>query len=476
MAGQGSVNYTISARDASSGTIKRINKSLDGLKKTAASMSNDVKRAGKSIAVVAGAVSYFTVTAIKEAAADQASQAQLIAALKARGVATDNLTSSIDNAIAAGQQLGFTDDQVRSSLEAATRFTKDFSKAQRISEIAQQVSRITGQDLATATLNVGKAYRGTGARLLMSLGITKKGIKGQEALAAIFSKTKGATEAYSKTTAGAFSVVQIKAKELQEQFGAAFLPAVGDFFRALAPELDKFSRWLATKTPDIQRFANDFTQKIIAKIPGFFALIREKAPAALKKIGEFVDRITSIGDSAKGLLGPNGDITLLISGIGAAFGGLSGVIAANLTAGGMDPLQAYFTAIVAKGVMEGVIAGLLKEAVVQAIASFGLKMAAASAAGSAGAALGGANGVVGIAATTLGVSIGAVAAGLGIFAAALGLQSALNTSAEDKANYRFTGMPNRMQFPDISLDVTIGQESVDTAVRRSWGSGVPRNQ
>jgi hypothetical protein len=103
-------------------------------------------------------------------------------------------------------------------------------------------------------------------------------------------------------------------------------------------------------------------------------------------------------------------------------------------------------------------------------------MAAASAAGSAGAALGGANGVVGIAATTLGVSIGAVAAGLGIFAAALGLQSALNTSPESKANYRFTGTLNRMQFPDISLDVTIGQESVDTAVRRSWGSGVPRNQ
>lgn len=480
MAGQGSVNYTISARDAASGTIKKVNLALKGVSATAKSIGNDLRRAAKGIGVAAAAVSYFTTTAIKEAAQDEAQQAQLLAALKARGIATDNLTTSIDRAIAAGQQLGFTDQEVRASLEGATRFTNNFAKAQKISIIAQQVARTTGQDLATATLNVGKAYRGSGSRLLVALGITKKGIKGQEALAAILRKTSGASEAYSKTTAGAFSIVQIKAQELKEQFGAIFLPAVGDFFRALAPELDKFSRWLAGKAPELKRFASDFTQQIIAKIPSFFAAIRQKAPIALETIKKIVGEISGLGDSAKKLLGPNGDITLLISGIGYAFGGLSGTIAANLIAKGVDPLQAYFVSVVAKGVMAGVIEGLGKELVIKAIAAFGTKMAAASAAGAAisgATSAGSAAAAAGsIAATSAAVTAGAIATGMSVFFAALGFQSLLNTSAEDKANYRFTGTLNRMQFPDIKLDVNIGQESVDAAVDRSWGRYSPRNQ
>ena len=221
----GQAVFAIIAKDAASKVMKNVGRSFGGMKSAGEKAFAAIKVAAVAAAAALVAMGIASVNA---AIQDEASSTRLLSALKARGFAQKNLTEEINKSIAAGQNLGFTDDEVRASLENATRFTKDFAKAQKIAQIAQQVSRTTGQDLATATLNVGKAYKGTGSRLLASLGITKKGIKGQEVLNAITGKTRGAAEAYSKTTAGRFATAQIKLNEAFEKLGYKFLPVINE--------------------------------------------------------------------------------------------------------------------------------------------------------------------------------------------------------------------------------------------------------
>ena len=219
------VNATISARDAASKNIKKVNSALGTLGKTASSIGADFRRVALGIAGVAAGVTAFTVSAIKAAASDEAATAKLTAALKARGFATEAVRLAVEKQILAGQKLAFTDDEVRASIEASTRFTKNYTTAQKIQSVAMELARSTGMDLATATLQVGKAFQGNGGKLLKTLGITGKVVKGQAALNAILAKTKGSAAAYADTLEGSFSVVSIQAGELKEQFGAAFLPA-----------------------------------------------------------------------------------------------------------------------------------------------------------------------------------------------------------------------------------------------------------
>jgi hypothetical protein len=364
------LNATISARDAASKNIKRVNSALSGLGNTAKQVGADFRKVALVTAGLAAGAAAFTASAIKDAAADQAAQAKLLAALKARGLATDSVTAAIDAQIAAAAKLGFTDDEVRASVEASTRFTKNYAVAQKMQTVAMDLARSTGMSLEEATLAVGKAYQGTGGKLLKNLGITAKGVKGTAALNAILAKTKGSAEAYGNTAEGAFAALSIQAAELKESFGEAFLPAVTKLFKGLQPFLDRFSNYIKAATPTIEKWSTELVDKLLAKLPGWIAAAEEKFPSLLRQIGKFVDDIKGVGKSADGLLGPGGSITLLVTGIGAAFGGLRGAIATNLLKGGVDPIKAYFISTVGAGVLQGVIDGMTKSLTAAAVTKF----------------------------------------------------------------------------------------------------------
>jgi len=227
----GYATFTIAAKDAASGVMGKIGNSMGKLKSVA---STAFKALAAGAAAAATAIAGLAVAAIKGAIEDEQSTAKLNAALKARGIATAGLTAEIDKATKAGQAMGFTDNEVRASLEGATRFTKDFAKAQEISRIAQDVARATGTDLATATINVGKAYSGAGGRLLKTLGITEKGIKGNAALAAITGKVDGASSAYAETISGKMAIAQEAFSDQMDNLGARLLPGVSNALTFLA--------------------------------------------------------------------------------------------------------------------------------------------------------------------------------------------------------------------------------------------------
>ena len=369
-AGERSVNFSIVAKDAASRVLKNINKNLTGTRGIAATVGADLKKAALGVAGLASGIAYFTARAIQGAASDQASTAKLMATLKARKFATAEVTAAIDKQIAAGQKLGFTDDEVRGSVEASTRFTKKYSVAQKIQTTAMDLARSTGMTLEEATLAVGKAYQGTGGKLLKNLGITKQGIKGQEAMNAILNKTRGSALAYSKTTQGAFDALVIGASELKESFGNAFRDAITKLFIGLQPFLDRFSNYIKAATPAIQKFTDKLVTKFLAKLPGWIAAAEEKLPSLFRQFGDFVDGIKDLGKTADNILGPGGAIRVAITGISAAFGGLRGAIATNLLASGVDPIKSYFIATASSGILDGIIKGMTQALTTAAVTKF----------------------------------------------------------------------------------------------------------
>lgn len=452
------VNATISARDAASKNIKTVNKSLGALGNTASSIGADFKKVALGIAGVAAGVGAFTVSAIKAAAADEAATAKLNAALKARGFATESVLAAVEKQILAGQKLAFTDDEVRASIEASTRFTKSYSEATKIQNAAMELSRSTGMELADATFQVGKAFQGSGGKLFKTLGITGKVVKGQAALNAILGKTKGSAAAYADTLEGSFSVVSMQAGELKEQFGAAFLPAVTRLFKGLAPYMDRFSGIISALTPKLQRFADQLVTKILDKLPMLMGQFEAEFPKAIIKVEQFVDKIGAIGKGADDLLGPGGSITLLVTGIGAAFGGLKGAIAANLLKDGMDPFTALVVSNILAQIPLALATAITNQIVAGAVAKFGVAMAAASTgSAAAGAALsGGAAAVAGFG--------GAAVAG----AAALPLGLALGLKALGVDKLAVSGVPSSFgPNGPITNNIYIGTGKVDKVITDS---------
>jgi hypothetical protein len=452
------VNATISARDAASKNIKTVNKALGTLGKTASNIGADFKKVALGIVGVAAGISAFTASAIKDAAADEAATAKLNAALKARGFASEKVAAAVERQIKLGQDLAFTDDEVRASVEASTRFTKKYSEAQKIQSVAMELARSTGMDLATATVQVGKAFQGNGGKLLKTLGINAKMIKGQDALNAILKKTKGSAAAYGNSVQGSFSVLSIKAQELKEQFGGAFLPAVTKLFKGLAPYMDRFTSLIAANTPKLQRWADIIVNKILDKLPSLFAQFESEVPKALITIEKFVDKISSIGKGADDLLGPGGSITLLVSGIGAAFGGLKGAITANLLKDGMDPFTALVVANILAQIPLALATAITNQIVAGAVTKFGVAMATASTgSAAAGAALSaGAGAVAGFG--------GAAVAG----AAALPFGLALGLKALGVNQLAVSGVPSSWgPNGPMTNNIYIGTGKVDTVVTDS---------
>lgn len=222
------VNATISARDAASGNIGKVNKSLSALK------------IGFGAAAAAGAIlAKVALDAVKAAVDDEMSNARLNAALKARGFLTDGLSRAIKRQTLEMAALGITDDEVRAGIEAGSRFFKDQETILRANAVAADVAAVTGASLAEVIQTIGKATQGQ-TRGLRALGVqTAKGATTQEILTAISAKYGGVAKEIANTTGGKFLSAQVALNEKMEDFGYRLLPAVNaalDFFtQTVAP-------------------------------------------------------------------------------------------------------------------------------------------------------------------------------------------------------------------------------------------------
>lgn len=211
------VNATISARDAASGNINKVNKSLKALQ---------IGFAAAGIA--AAALAKFAFDAVKAAAEDEMSNARLNAALKARGFLTEDLAKKVKQQTAAMAALGITDDEVRAGIEVGSRFFADQTTILQANTVAADVAAVTGQSLADVITTIGKGAQGQ-LKGLRALGVqVNKGATTQEILTAISAKYSGIASEIANTTGGKFLTAQVNINEKMEEFGYTLLPAVNE--------------------------------------------------------------------------------------------------------------------------------------------------------------------------------------------------------------------------------------------------------
>jgi hypothetical protein len=163
------------------------------------------------------------------AAEDEKGQKQLALSIRASTKATDAQIASVEDYIDVTQRaVGVADDELRPAYARIIRSTRDFDKAQKLLNIALNVSAGTGKPLKVVTEALAKAYDGNFLALgKLGLGYDKAKLKGME-----FSEVQkdlekrfsGAALANAETFEGTMARFRITVDELKESLGQALLP------------------------------------------------------------------------------------------------------------------------------------------------------------------------------------------------------------------------------------------------------------
>ena len=212
------------------------------------------KRAALAFAAAAAAIGAYAAAAIKNAAADEAAQRNLALTIENTTTATANQIKGVEDYISkTSLAIGITDDQLRPAFGRLVRSTKDVEEAQKLLNLALDISSATGKPLETVANALGKAYDGNLTSLgKLGLGLDQSIIKSKDFDKVFQSLTGtfgGFAENEAQSTEKAFARIKIASDEVQEQIGTALLP--------LIQELTAFI--LTDVVPVVQQFVNGLT-------------------------------------------------------------------------------------------------------------------------------------------------------------------------------------------------------------------------
>jgi len=236
--------------------IKDINK----MEKQFKDFSN---KAIKAFGVAAAAVGAFTVKvgydAVKAAMEDQKSQVLLANSLRNTVGATDEAIAATEQYISTTQlAFGVVDDQLRPALAKLAGATGNLDHAQKLLNVALDISAAKNIDLETAAGLVGKAYNGnlTSLRKLFPQ-ISATTVKSKDfaaALAEVNAEVGGAAAARANTFSGQVERIKIAFGEASETLGYKLLPLV-----------QKFADLIIQKViPAVQKWVDENGDKIAA--------------------------------------------------------------------------------------------------------------------------------------------------------------------------------------------------------------------
>ena len=163
------------------------------------------------------------------AADDEKAQKQLALSIRASTKATDAQIASVNEMIDTLQrQVGVADDELRPAYSRIIRSTRDFDKAQRLLNLALNVSAGTGKPLKVVTEALSKAYDGSNTALAkLGLGYDKAKLKGMEfsdVQKDLEKRFSGSALENANTFEGTMARFRITLDELKESLGAAVLP------------------------------------------------------------------------------------------------------------------------------------------------------------------------------------------------------------------------------------------------------------
>jgi hypothetical protein len=241
------------------------------------------KKAALAFAVAGTAALAFAADAVKAAAQDQAAQEKLAETIKATTNATASQVKGVEDYITKTSiAIGVSDDQLRPALSRLVRSTQDVEEAQRLLNLALDLSVATGKPVETIANALGKAYDGnTTALARLGLGLDANLIKSKdnEAIITSLETTYGRfAEGAAETAAVKFERIRIATDEAKESIGAALLPVVEQLMDYV----------IETVVPNLETFINALTGK------GSLSEATEDGREGAYKFGEEVRKVLKI--------------------------------------------------------------------------------------------------------------------------------------------------------------------------------------
>lgn len=172
---------------------------------------------------VVGALSDFARAAID----DEANVAKLQQSIENSGVSWDDYSGKIDAAVKSGQDLAFSDDQVRNALAEMTESTGSAEEALKRLPAAMDLARAKSIPLEQASKLLGRVSdENTGVLRRMGV-VLGEGADATAVLGAVQQKFAGQAEKYGSSTKGSIDKVKDSIGEFTEGIGASLGPAQG---------------------------------------------------------------------------------------------------------------------------------------------------------------------------------------------------------------------------------------------------------
>lgn len=275
------------------------------------------------------------VDAVKAAIEDEKAQVSLATTLRNTTKATDQQVKAVEDYIdKTARATGVTDDQLRPSLDRLVRSTGDVTKAQKLQQLALDISAGTGKDLATITEGLGKAYDGNlGALKRLGVPLDASIIKAKDfdaAVKALSETFAGQADAAADTFAGRMARINIAVDEAKEQIGFALLPILEKFATVITdtilPVVEQLVNGLTgAGTDSLKRAFYDVGTGTVTfetdlnNAQGSAYLLGEELRNVAIKVGDFVAQLTGAAND-KGLQGFLDKILQIIDAIETAIG------------------------------------------------------------------------------------------------------------------------------------------------------------
>jgi hypothetical protein len=319
------------------------------------------KKAALAFAAAGAAIGAYAKVAIENAAADEKAQRNLALTIENTTTATALQIAGVEKYISTTSvAIGITDDELRPAFSRLVRSTKDVEDAQKLLNLALDVSAATGKPLEAVANALGKAYDGNlNALGRLGLGLDASILKSKDfdlVFKTLTDTFGGFADNEALSTEKAFARIKIASDEIQEQIGAALLPVV--------QELTTFI--LTDVVPVVQSFVDGLTGQ-----DGLKDGLSQSQISAIewgKKVRGVIDTVVKLKDELIILAGVIGTI-FVVSKISAAVVGTialintlikaynllksSAIVAGVASAFALNPLLGVGAVALAAGVLSG---------------------------------------------------------------------------------------------------------------------------
>jgi len=295
------------------------------------------------MATLAGGVALAIADMTQAAAADQAEQNRLTAAIQAAGAATGDYNAQVEAAITAGQDRAFSDTQTRDALQSLVTATGSVTAATSELSAAQDIARFANVDLATAADAVAKAHAGQDTQLRKLMPGLAAGATAADTLAAASAAAAGQADAFANSAAGMQARGADAFGELTETIGAAFLPVLEAILPAVIPLIRAFGTLIQAVLPLLTPLLRLIGQAlgvvvgIITQAVNILVRLVTWLGNAIGKLGDFLAAINPL----KGISLPS--LPFLSSAVAPSVGLSVGAFADTRAAGGAVSSRAAIT-------------------------------------------------------------------------------------------------------------------------------------